>query len=64
MRISGKLTLGMIGGIVLILAISSYLTVNREIHLFETDMARDHETFARAVALSMARVWHLLRRPR
>ncbi len=59
MRISGKLTLGMIGGIVAILAISSYLTVNREIRLFETDMARDHETFARAVALSMARVWRM-----
>jgi len=57
MRISGKLTLGMIAGIMAILAISSYLTVNREIRLFETDMARDHETFARAVALSMARVW-------
>jgi len=56
MRISGKLTLGMIGGIVAILAISSYLTVNREIQLFETDMARDHETFAQAVASSMARV--------
>ena len=59
MRISGKLTLGMIAGIVAILAISSYLTVNREIRLFETDMARDHETFARAVALSMARVWRV-----
>jgi signal transduction histidine kinase len=59
MRISGKLTLGMIGGIVAILAISSYLTVNREIRLFETDMARDHETFARAVAASMARVWRV-----
>jgi two-component system, NtrC family, sensor kinase len=57
MRISGKLTLGMIGGIVAILAVSSYLTVNREIRLFETDMARDHETFAKAVASSMARVW-------
>jgi len=59
MRISGKLTLGMIGGIVAILAVSSYLTVNREIRLFETDMARDHETFAKAVASSMARVWRV-----
>ncbi|MEI9940059.1 MAG: HAMP domain-containing sensor histidine kinase [Pseudomonadota bacterium] len=59
MRISGKLTLGMIAGIVAILAISSYLTVNREIQLFETDMARDHETFAQAVASSMARVWRV-----
>ena len=59
MRISGKLTLGVIAGIVAILAISSYLTVNREVRLFETDMARDHETFARAVALSMARVWRV-----
>jgi two-component system, NtrC family, sensor kinase len=59
MRISAKLTLGVIGGIVLILAISSYFTVNREIRLFETDMARDHETFARAVASSMARVWRV-----
>lgn len=59
MRISGKLTLGMIGGIVAILAVSSYLTVNREIRLFETDMARDHETFAQAVASSMARVWRV-----
>ncbi|HEY3253089.1 MAG TPA: hypothetical protein VGJ91_04040, partial [Polyangiaceae bacterium] len=49
----------MIGGIVAILAISSYLTVNREIQLFETDMARDHETFAQAVASSMARVWRV-----
>jgi two-component system, NtrC family, sensor kinase len=57
MRISGKLTLGMIAGIIAILAVSSYLTVNREIRLFETDMARDHETFAKAVASSMARVW-------
>ncbi len=59
MRISGKLTLGMIGGIVAILAISSYLTVNREVQLFETDMARDHELFAQAVASSMARVWRV-----
>jgi two-component system, NtrC family, sensor kinase len=59
MRISGKLTLGMIGGIVAILAVSSYLTVNREVRLFETDMARDHETFAKAVASSMARVWRV-----
>jgi len=59
MRISGKLTLGMIGGIVAILAISSYLAVNREVRLFETDMARDHEIFAQAVASSMARVWHV-----
>ncbi len=59
MRISGKLTLGMIAGIVAILAISSYLTVNREVDLFETDMARDHELFAQAVASSMARVWRV-----
>ncbi|MET0790438.1 MAG: HAMP domain-containing sensor histidine kinase [Polyangiaceae bacterium] len=59
MRISGKLTLGVIGGIVAILAISSYLTVNREVKLFETDMARDHELFAQAVASSMARVWRV-----
>jgi two-component system NtrC family sensor kinase len=59
MRISGKLTLGMIAGIVAILAISSYLTVNREVELFETDMARDHELFAQAVASSMARVWRV-----
>jgi signal transduction histidine kinase len=59
MRISGKLTLGVIVGIVAILAISSYLTVNREVLLFETDMARDHETFAQAVASSMARVWRV-----
>jgi len=49
----------MIGGIIAILAISSYLTVNREIRLFETDMARDHETFAHAVASSMARVFRV-----
>jgi len=59
MRISGKLTLGVIAGIVAILAISSYLTVNREVLLFETDMARDHEIFAQAVASSMARVWRV-----
>ncbi|HEY4107305.1 MAG TPA: HAMP domain-containing sensor histidine kinase [Polyangiaceae bacterium] len=59
MRISGKLTLGVIAGIVAILAISSYLTVNREVLLFETDMARDHEIFAQAVAASMARVWRV-----
>jgi len=59
MRISGKLTLGMIAGIVAILAISSYEAVNREVALFETDMARDHEVFAQAVASSMARVWRV-----
>ena len=59
MRISGKLTLGMIAGIVAILAISSYLTVNREVALFETDMAHDHELFAQAVSSSMARVWRV-----
>jgi two-component system NtrC family sensor kinase len=59
MRISGKLTLGMIAGIVAILAISAYLTVNREVDLFETDMAHDHELFAQAVGSSMARVWHV-----
>jgi two-component system NtrC family sensor kinase len=59
MRISGKLTLGVIAGIVAILAISAYLTVNREVVLFETDMARDHEIFAQAVASSMARVWRV-----
>src|SRR5450432_951464 len=59
MRISGKLTLGVIAGIVGILAISSYLTVKREVDLFETDMARDHEIFAQAVASSMARVWRV-----
>src|SRR3954464_14799097 len=59
MRISGKLTLGVIGGIVAILAMSSYLTVNREVRLFETDMARDHDAFAPAGALSMARVWRV-----
>ncbi len=59
MRISAKLTLGMIASIVAILAISGYLTVNREVQLFETDMARDHELFAQAVSSSMARVWRL-----
>ena len=49
----------MIAGIVAILAISSYLTVNREVKLFETDMAHDHEIFAQAVASSMARVWRV-----
>ena len=49
----------MIGGIVAILAISSSLNVNREVRLFETDMARDHEIFAQAVAASMARVWRV-----
>ncbi len=57
MRLVSKLTLLLMAGICAVLAIDGYLSVQRELDLFDHDMASDAKLFGQALALTSAEVW-------
>ncbi|HEV8247464.1 MAG TPA: ATP-binding protein [Polyangiaceae bacterium] len=59
MIIARKLLAYLVTGMLLVLGISSYLRVQREISLFQTDMEADHRLLGRAMAAAVARVWRI-----
>ncbi len=59
MIIARKLLAYLVTGMLLVLGISSYWRVEREVRLFQTDMAADHRMLGRAMAAAVARVWRI-----
>lgn len=57
MKLATKLVSVLVLGIVLLLAIDGYLSVQREIEIFETDMKYDVHLFALAMKNLVAEVW-------
>jgi len=57
MRLVSKLTLLLMMGICAVLFIDGYLSVQRELDLFDHDMAGDAQLYGRALALTAAEVW-------
>lgn len=53
MRLSLKLTLAIALGVALLLAVQTYLRIEREVSLFEDDMRRDHRALAHALSLAV-----------
>ncbi len=57
MKIVPKLTLSLVAGTCVILAVNGYLRVRREVTLFEADRLRDHEMIGRSLAAAATSVW-------
>ncbi len=59
MIIARKLLAYLVTGMLLVLGISSYWRVEREVRLFQTDMEADHRMLGHAMAAAVARVWRV-----
>jgi len=59
MKLSLKFTLTFLIGMGAVLAIFSYLRIQREIALFESDSRKDQEAMGRDLAAAVVRIWHL-----
>jgi two-component system NtrC family sensor kinase len=57
MRVSHKLTLTLIVGILLVHAGSAWVRVRREVELFQRDVARDSKVLGRALAHAVEKTW-------
>jgi two-component system NtrC family sensor kinase len=57
MRVAHKLTLTLIGGILLVHAGSAWVRVQREVGLFEHDAARDSKVLGRALRHAVEKTW-------
>ncbi|WP_434043618.1 MULTISPECIES: sensor histidine kinase [Sorangium] len=57
MKLARKLTLALVFGVFLVLALSAYAQIRREARIFENDVQRDHHTMARALAAAVMEVW-------
>src|SRR6185295_5824466 len=57
MRLAWKLIVALVVSLALILAISGWAHVRREVQVFETDMRRDHEAVARVLQPSLTAAW-------
>jgi signal transduction histidine kinase len=57
LKIIPKLTLALVGGTCVILAVNGYLRVQRERTYFEADRIRDHEMIGRSLGSAAAAVW-------
>jgi signal transduction histidine kinase len=58
MRLAWKLIVALVASLALILAISGWAHVRREVQVFETDMRRDHEAVARVLQPTLTAAWH------
>jgi len=56
-RLVRKLTLAIVVGMCVVLAIHAYLRVERETNLHESDMRRDHFKIGGAFAVAVEEVW-------
>ncbi|HTN91212.1 MAG TPA: HAMP domain-containing sensor histidine kinase [Sorangium sp.] len=57
MKLARKLTLALVFGVFLVLALSAYTQIRREASVFESDVQRDHHTMGRALAAAVMEVW-------
>ncbi len=57
MRIVPKLTLALVAGTCVILAINGYFRVRREVAFFESDRMRDHEMIGRSLGAAVSAMW-------
>jgi signal transduction histidine kinase len=57
MKLARRLTLFLVAGMVVVLAISSGVSISRMLVLFESDMIRDHQVLGHALAASAAMLW-------
>jgi signal transduction histidine kinase len=57
MRLAWKLIVGLLLGIIAVLALSGWLRVREEIKVFETDMRRDHEVVSHMLEPSLQAAW-------
>jgi signal transduction histidine kinase len=57
MRLARKLILSTLAAMALVLAVSAYFRITRELELFERDMIMDHAVLARTLANAIPRVW-------
>ncbi|WP_437778308.1 sensor histidine kinase [Sorangium sp. So ce1097] len=57
MKLARKLTLALVFGVFLVLALSAYAQIRRDARIFENDVQRDHHTMARALATAVTEVW-------
>jgi len=57
MKLAAKLVTSIVLGIIVILAIDGYFTVQRDIEIFETDMKRNAHLLGRAMKSSVTEVW-------
>jgi len=64
MKLATKLVSILVLGLIIILAIDGYLSVQRDIEIFETDMKRDAHLFGRAMKDLVIDVWHTKGRQR
>jgi two-component system NtrC family sensor kinase len=56
-KIIAKLTLALVGGTCVVLAVNGYLRVERERAFYEADRVRDHELIGRSLGAAAAAVW-------
>ncbi|WP_437588618.1 ATP-binding protein [Sorangium sp. So ce1000] len=57
MKLARKLTLALVFGVFLVLALSAYVQIRREARTFENDVQRDHHAMGRALAAAITGVW-------
>ncbi|WP_433930439.1 sensor histidine kinase [Sorangium cellulosum] len=57
MKLARKLTLALVFGVFLVLALSAYAQIRRDAMVFENDVQRDHHTMGRALAAAVMEVW-------
>ncbi|XXX75524.1 HAMP domain-containing sensor histidine kinase [Sorangium sp. So ce134] len=57
MKLARKLTLALVFGVFLVLALSAYVQIRREARIFENDVQRDHHAMGRALAAAVTGVW-------
>jgi signal transduction histidine kinase len=57
MKLARKMVFGLLSGIIVVLALSAWLRVVREVDLFDGDMERDDLLVGRAVAMAVKRAW-------
>ncbi|WP_437936641.1 sensor histidine kinase [Sorangium sp. So ce341] len=57
MKLARKLTLALVFGVFLVLALSAYVQIRKEARIFENDVQRDHHTMGRVLAAAVSEVW-------
>ena len=57
MKLARRLTLFLVGGMVVVLAVNAAVSVARLVRLFESDMIQDHRVLGRALAASAFALW-------
>jgi two-component system NtrC family sensor kinase len=59
MKLARKLVFGLLSGIIVVLSVSAWLRVKREVELFDADTQRDDLLVGRAIANAFRQAWQL-----